>query len=133
MEFFYNKYNGNLQKMSREETSFLRSELLKINGFGEETVDSILLYACDKPIFVVDAYTKRIFSRFGIISEKARYGEVQNFFMMVLPKKTELYNDFHAQIVHLGNEICKTKPDCKICPILKINNKIYCQYGNKNE
>jgi endonuclease-3 related protein len=119
--------------MSEEESTILRQKLLKIKGLGEETVDSILLYACDKPIFVVDAYTKRVFSRYGLIEEKANYKDIQAFFMENLPLNIELYNDFHAQIVHLGKNICKTLPQCNICPIREINDKVKCRYYLENE
>ena len=132
MKFFFDDYNGNLSNMSKEDPILLRQKLLKIKGLGEETVDSILLYACDKPIFVVDAYTKRIFSRYGLIEENANYEKVQVFFMDNLPQDIKLFNDYHAQIVHLGNSICKTKPDCERCPIRKINNKIKCRYYLQN-
>jgi len=131
IDFFYDEYEGNFQEMIQEETLALRSKLLNINGLGEETVDSILLYACNKPVFVVDAYTKRIFSRYGLITQDAKYKEIQNFFMRKLPHEIGIYNDFHAQLVHLGNEICKTHPNCNACPILQINSKFYCHYGNK--
>jgi endonuclease III related protein len=132
MSFFIDKYEGNISKMSKDDTIILRKNLLQIPGLGEETVDSILLYACDKPIFVVDAYTKRIFSRYGIIDDDSTYGITQAFFMENLPGDIELYNDFHAQIVHLGNKICKTHPKCEYCPIRKIDDKIKCRYYSEN-
>ncbi|MCE5298629.1 MAG: endonuclease III domain-containing protein [Methanoregulaceae archaeon] len=132
MDFFYNDYNGNLEKMSQEETLLLRNKLLKIKGLGEETVDSILLYACNKPIFVVDAYTKRIFSRYGLVEEIANYSDLQFFFTKNLPQDIALYNDFHAQIVHLGNLICKKHPECGNCPIRKVGKNILCQYYSIN-
>jgi len=110
----------------------LRKKLLSLNGFGEETVDSILLYACDLPIFVVDAYTKRIFHRLGFLNERDRYEEVQQFFMQHLPKNVDLYNDYHAQIVHLGNTICKTRPACHLCPIRSLPSGIECEYAKMN-
>ncbi len=128
MNFFFDEYNGNLSNMSREDLVILRQKLLGIKGIGEETVDSILLYACNKPIFVVDAYTKRIFSRYGFAKDTASYQDIQKFFMENLPQDTELYNDFHAQIVHLGKNICKTLPQCNICPVREINDKIKCRY-----
>jgi len=130
LDFFFEDYNGDLISMSNDEMIPLRKKLLKIKGLGEETVDSILLYACGKPIFVVDAYTKRIFSRYGFVDENARYRDVQSFFMDNLPEDIELYNDFHAQVVHLGNLICKRQPECDKCPIKKINNKIKCRYNS---
>jgi len=132
MDFFYSDYHGSLEKMSLEDHSLLRTKLLKIKGLGEETVDSILLYSCNKPVFVVDAYTKRIFSRFGLIEETATYGETQHFFIKNLPQDIVLFNDFHAQIVHLGNTICKTQPQCNQCPIRIIDGKLKCRYPLEN-
>jgi endonuclease-3 related protein len=96
----------------------LRANLLGINGIGPETADSILLYAGGKPFFVVDAYTKRILVRHGLISNNADYHEVQSLFMENLPKDASLYNEFHALIVKVGKEHCrKRKPLCSGCPL----------------
>ena len=119
--------------MSEEDSKLLRQKLLKIKGLGEETVDSILLYACDKPIFVIDAYTKRIFSRYGFVKDNATYGNIQAFFMKNLPKDIILFNDYHAQIVYLGKNICKNKPQCNLCPIREINKTLKCRYYCKGE
>ena len=103
--------------MKRQPLPALREQLLGVNGIGPETADSILLYALEKPIFVVDAYTKRIFSRLGLISPELDYDEVQAFFMKRLARDTALFNDYHAQIVQLGKDICKkSKPRCPACP-----------------
>ena len=131
MNFLFDEYNGCLQKMSDEDTEILRKKLLGIKGLGEETVDSILLYACNKPVFVVDAYTKRIFSRYGLIKEGAGYKEIQTFFLNNLPQDAGLYNDFHAQIVNLGKNICKSSPDCTICQINLINTRTRCRFLHK--
>ena len=128
MNFLFDEYDGCLQKMSDEDTEILRQKLLRIKGLGEETVDSILLYACNKPVFVVDAYTKRVFSRYGLIKEGAGYTEIQTFFLDNLPKDAALYNDFHAQIVNLGKNICKSSPDCTICHINMINKRTRCRF-----
>jgi endonuclease-3 related protein len=129
MDFFFDEYNGSIQKLCEEKPTLLRQKLLKVKGLGEETVDSILLYSCNKPVFVVDAYTKRIFSRYGFIKETSSYGDIQRLFMENLPKDIKLYNDYHAQIVHLGKNICKTQPQCNVCPIRKLN-KIKCRYAD---
>lgn len=131
MNFLFDEYDGCLQKMSDEDTEILRKKLLGIKGLGEETVDSILLYACNKPVFVVDAYTKRIFSRYGLIKEGAGYKEIQTFFLDNLPQDVALYNDFHAQIVNLGKNICKSSPDCTICQINMINTRTRCRFLHK--
>ncbi len=96
----------------------LRKELLAVNGIGPETADSILLYALDRPIFVIDAYTKRILYRHGIIDEDAEYGQMQGLFMNNLPKSTRLFNEYHALFVRLGKEYCtKKNPRCDKCPL----------------
>jgi endonuclease-3 related protein len=96
----------------------LRSELLGVNGIGPETADSILLYAFDRPVFVVDSYTRRLISRLGYgWMEKAPYEEVQEFFMRELPSESDLYNEFHALIVAHCKNICRKKPLCSACAI----------------
>jgi endonuclease-3 related protein len=96
----------------------LREELLNINGIGPETADSILLYAGEKPVFVVDAYTKRIFKRHKLLSEKDNYEQIQRYFMEQLPSDERLFNEFHAQIVMVGKKYCKrNNPDCQKCPL----------------
>jgi len=95
----------------------LRDKLLKVNGLGPETVDSILLYAAGFPVFVVDAYTRRIFSRHEDIKGDATYHQIQTLFMESLPRNENLYNEYHALIVRVGKELCKKKPLCHICPI----------------
>lgn len=93
----------------------LRSHLLDINGIGPETADSILLYAYEKPIFVIDAYTKRILSRLDMISPKAKYSEIQKLFMDDLKKNVELFKQYHALIVEFAKSYCRKKPICKQC------------------
>ncbi|MGQ9686966.1 MAG: endonuclease III domain-containing protein [Thiobacillaceae bacterium] len=95
----------------------LRRRLLSVHGVGEETADSILLYALELPIFVVDAYTRRIFSRLGLIPADASYGEIQQAFQRHLPADVALYNEYHALIVHLGKSVCRPKPRCEQCPL----------------
>lgn len=96
-----------------------REQLLDVNGIGPETADSILLYAFNKPFFVIDAYTKRIFSRIGLCKGKCEYNELQELFQKNLPKKTKLFNEYHALLVELGKRYCKKKPECIKCPISK--------------
>ena len=117
IQFLFENYRGSLKKMLIEDFLVLRSKLLKINGIGLETADSILLYAANKPIFVVDAYTRRILSRHNLITPQATYLEVQNYFMDNLENKAKLFNEYHALLVHLGKEFCKPKPNCPICPL----------------
>jgi len=120
VNFLFEHYSGNLGKMRKEELNILRQKLLGIRGIGPETADSILLYGLQKPIFVVDAYTKRIFSRHGILSEKATYEEVQRLFMEHLPKDKRLFNEYHALLVHVGKTLCRKIPRCDLCPIRSI-------------
>ncbi|MBI2574827.1 endonuclease III domain-containing protein [Candidatus Woesearchaeota archaeon] len=122
-------YNGKggISAMKRKSTEELRSELLELKGIGPETADSMLLYALDKPVFVVDTYTRRTFSRIGLCSSDSSYEELQKLFMESLPQKKELFNDYHALIVEHGKSICRKEPLCGICPLLNI-----CRYGRKN-
>lgn len=96
-----------------------REELLAVKGIGPETADSILLYAFDKPYFVIDAYTKRIFSRLGLCKENATYTELQELFHKNLKRDAKLFNEYHALLVELGKNCCKKKPECMKCPIKK--------------
>ncbi len=115
---FVKENYGSIEKMFEEETEILREKLLAVKGLGPETVDSILLYAGNKPIFVVDAYTKRIFSRHNLCFEDVDYHELQSEIMASLPKDLDLYNEFHALIVRLGKDYCKKRnPLCEKCPI----------------
>jgi len=99
----------------------LRSDLLRVNGVGPETADSILLYAFERPVFVVDAFTRRLFSRLGYgWMEKASYDEVQGFFMEALPRDTGLCNEFHALIVTHSKDACKKKPRCAGCCLFSL-------------
>ena len=116
--FLFDRYQCDLDAMFSEDVDQLRQELLGIGGLGEETVDSILLYAGSKAVFVVNAYTKRIFSRLALTGERWNYRVYREFFMQRLDMDAELYNDYHAQIVHLGRLYCKKNgPDCTGCPL----------------
>jgi len=117
VRFLYNNYHGNLNQFFKEPLERVREELLSVKGIGQETADSILLYAGKKPIFVVDAYTRRIFECAGIFQSGSSYEDIQRLFMQNLPKDVQLYNEYHALIVRLGKDICRTKPRCEICPL----------------
>jgi len=95
-----------------------RQQLLDVKGIGPETADSILLYAYQRPFFVIDAYTKRIFERLGYKADS--YDEWQNLFTTNLKEDTKVFNEYHALLVELGKNHCKTKPVCKECPIKKL-------------
>jgi len=117
IDFLFDEWGGNLLEMKGVPLQNLRKGLLSVKGIGPETADSILLYGIKKPIFVVDAYTKRILSRHAVISEKTSYEKVQNLFMKHLPRDEELFNEYHALLVHLGKWVCKKVPKCDICPL----------------
>ncbi len=96
----------------------LRKKLLSIWGIGKETADSILLYAGNKPVFVVDAYTKRVFSRHGICNEDVEYDQLRNCVENTIYKNVSFYNEFHAGLVSIGKDYCKkTSPVCNLCPL----------------
>lgn len=120
VNFLFENYDGNVKRMRKEKLRTLRKKLLGVKGIGPETADSILLYGLGKPIFVVDAYTKRILSRHGMISEQAPYEEIQRLFMNHLPHNKKLFNEYHALLVHLGKTLCKKIPRCDICPLRDI-------------
>ncbi|PKL55060.1 MAG: endonuclease [Methanomicrobiales archaeon HGW-Methanomicrobiales-6] len=115
--------------MAAVETRELRERLLALRGFGKETADTILLYACEKPVFVVDAYTRRIFSRYGLLPEGASYDRTQRLFAENLDPDVALFNDYHAQIVCLGKTVCKTSPLCDRCPIREVRGTLRCAVG----
>lgn len=119
VDYFVSSYDGSISRMKKKDTETLRRELLQVNGIGPETADSILLYALNKPIFVIDAYTKRILSRHGILPKDASYSEYQQYFHSHIPKDVALYNEYHALIVMTAKHYCKTKPLCSLCPLLK--------------
>lgn len=108
---------GTLERFFSRNAAELRNELLSLNGIGEETADSIVLYAAEKPVFVVDAYTRRAMHRITGIDEKISYGELQRFFESRAKKDVGLYKDMHAQFVELGKNYCKTVPKCLECPL----------------
>jgi len=125
IDFFFEEYDGDLRKMAVEATDVLREKLLQVNGIGPETADSILLYALDKPIFVVDAYTKRILSRHNLIKPDSDYHSIQKLFMENLRNNRKMFNEYHALIVHVGKHFCKTKPLCDRCPVNDISRSAY--------
>ncbi len=100
-----------------------RKLLLKIKGVGQETADSILLYALDKPIFVIDAYTKRIVSRWGLIPEDISYEKLQKFFMDNLRRDVNLYKEYHALLVEHAKSICTIDPLCEACKLFEVCEK----------
>jgi len=117
IDFLSSEYGMNIKRMASSAHDGLRRKLLGVNGIGPETCDSILLYALGVPVFVVDAYTKRVFSRHGIISKEDDYHGIQALFMRHLPSDAILFNEYHALIVRLAKDFCKKKPLCAACPI----------------
>jgi len=112
--------SGQLYRLLSKPIRIARTELLSINGIGPETADSIILYAGNKPTFVVDAYTRRIFARLGILGGKESYNEIQSMFEENIPKKASIYNEYHALIVRHAKEFCRKRPMCDKCPLNKI-------------
>ena len=118
LRFLQEEYAGDMEEMFREELWTLRGKLLDVNGIGEETADSILLYSGGKPVFVVDAYTRRILERHDIVARDWSYKEIQALFMDNLPQDTSLYNQYHALLVSTGKNFCrKGDPICRGCPL----------------
>ncbi|MDP6558649.1 MAG: endonuclease III domain-containing protein [Candidatus Binatia bacterium] len=115
--FISSHFGGSLKRMLNEETHVLREKLLSVNGTGPETADSILLYAAGKPIFVIDAYTKRILSRHGVMPYERSYEDYQRLFMKHLRPDVPLYNQFHAMLVYAGKDYCRRRPLCESCPL----------------
>lgn len=123
--YLMKEWQGDLNRLFSLSLEKARATLLALKGIGPETADSILLYAGNQPSFVVDAYTRRIFARLGLLNGQETYDEVRIFFMQHLPVKTQLYNEYHALIVTLAKNHCKAKPCCDNCPI-----KGVCNYAN---
>lgn len=118
LNYLENEFQGNLDLMFETPWLDLRQQLLGLWGIGSETADSILLYAGDKPVFVVDAYTRRIFSRLGMVEENISYGQMQDFMHENVDADVYIYNEFHALLVALGAECCgKKRTQCLICPL----------------
>ena len=107
---------GDLRRLRRRPLAGLRHELLGISGVGPETADSILLYALGKPTFVVDAYTRRVLRRHGLIDERAAYEDIKVLFESSLPRRVNSYNEYHALLVELGKRYCRPRPRCGECP-----------------
>lgn len=115
--FLESEYGGKMERMFEEELPTLREKLLSVKGIGEETADSILLYGGGKTVFVVDAYTRRILGRHGIIDDDYSYGDIQKLFMTHLAPDVSLYNQYHALLVNTGKQFCRREPRCRECPL----------------
>ena len=129
-EYLLATYSGDLELLFSKDKKILREELLELKGVGDETADSIILYAAEKTEFVVDAYTKRTYSRLKIVEEKIRYDDLKKYIINEIPEDLLIYQEFHGLIVLLGKNICKKNPNCKECPLSSgckyaINQKIH--------
>ncbi|MFC2035479.1 endonuclease III domain-containing protein [Chloroflexota bacterium] len=120
-------YEDDLSKLFANSTDQLRQQLLSIHGIGQETADSILLYAANKSIFVVDAYTRRIIDRIGLAPTNNSYAAYQSLFMDNLPVDAYLFNEYHALLVCLGKNVCHNRPLCKQCYLCSI-----CHFSTNN-
>ena len=117
-QYLLEEYNGNLNLLFSKDRKYLREELLQLNGIGKETADSIILYAAEKTEFVVDTYTKRIYSRLQIVEEKIDYEDLKEHIIKEIPEELLVYQEFHGLLVLLGKNICKkNNPNCKECPL----------------
>ncbi|HET6516097.1 MAG TPA: endonuclease III domain-containing protein [Thermodesulfovibrionales bacterium] len=117
IKFLMENYHGRMKRMEGEDMNVLRKELLSVKGIGPETADSILLYALEKPVFVIDAYTKRVLSRHKIMDHDESYADFQNLFHSSLKRDVELFNEYHALFVRVGKYYCKSIPRCGECPL----------------
>lgn len=124
VSYLYNEYHGDLDSFFNREVYPLRQELLAQSGIGPETADSILLYAGQKKIFVIDAYTRRILVRINSL-EYNNYAEYQDYFQQNIPASVRRYNQFHALLVELAKQYCRKKPQCQQCPV-----KRECDYNS---
>ena len=122
VKYFLKTYNGKLKRMFAKPIVELRAELLSLHGIGPETADSIILYAAEKPTFVVDAYTRRIGNRVGLY-QTDDYHEIKAYFEEKLPANLEMLKEYHALLVELAKNYCRTNPLCAKCPI-----RLNCRY-----
>ncbi len=128
LQWLFDDYQGRLDLLDPIDTRRLREELLGISGIGPETADSILLYALDRPVFVVDTYTARITVRHGLIEPEVSYDQLQYLFESNLEQDVPLFNEFHALLVCIGKDFCKPKPKCAACPLNPLPHSIENQY-----
>jgi len=115
--FLMNGYRGSMKLMAREDLQVIRNKLLSVNGIGQETADAIILYALERPVFVIDAYTKRICSRHGILNSDLSYEACQHLFHAGIRNNVQLFNEYHALLVRLAKDFCRTTPCCSGCPL----------------
>jgi len=128
VDWLFDDYGGDPANLESVDTEQLRVELLAIKGVGCETADSILLYALDRPVFVVDAYTARIAIRHGLIEPGADYEQLRLLFESNLPDDVRFFNEYHALLVRAGKEFCKTKARCPGCPLEELPHTLDFEY-----
>jgi len=117
LDYFFENYDGDMQRLSEQDLELLRAELLGVWGIGEETADAIILYAAHQPTFVIDAYTRRVFSRMGFSDGDATYAGLKELFEANVPRDLYVYKEFHALIDELAKRFCTKKPQCGGCPV----------------
>jgi len=115
--YLLERHQGDLDAMLGGAMPQVRQTLLSLKGIGPETADAILLYAAQRPSFVVDAYTQRLMKRFGILRGDESYEEIRNLFMDNLPHQVDLFNEYHALIVEQCKTFCRKRPLCASCPL----------------
>jgi endonuclease-3 related protein len=120
VDWLFEDYGGEIANLERVQTERLREKMLAIKGIGRETADSVLLYALERPVFVVDAYTARIAIRHGLIEPDADYEQLRELLESNLSEDVALFNEYHALLVRAGKEFCKTKARCSGCPLEKL-------------
>jgi endonuclease-3 related protein len=125
VDFLFEKYDGKLGNLLKLDTTKLRPLLISLKGIGYETADDIILYAAEKPVFVIDSYTKRILNRHLLCGPDIEYNELQKIIENETPRDVKIYNEYHALFVKLAKEYCvKKNPICEKCPLKVLNKKI---------
>lgn len=116
-DFLADEFGGSMARMARVPLEELRPRLLDVHGIGPETADDILLYACHKPVFVVDAYTRRVLSRHGVVDGGIGYESLRAIFETNLAENVTVFQEFHALLVRVGHDYCRKTPKCSRCPL----------------
>jgi endonuclease-3 related protein len=129
LDWLFENYNGNLINLESLNTEQFREELLAVKGIGRETADSILLYAFERAVFVVDAYTARITIRHRLIEPDADYEQLRYLFESNLPQDIQLFNEYHALLVRTGKDFCRPKARCPSCPLEKLPHTLEIEYS----
>ncbi len=116
-QYLANNHDGSMERLAEQPLETLRPELLSVHGIGPETADDILLYACEKPVFVIDAYTRRILDRHNLIDSTIPYEDLRQWFEIHVPKDLHTYKEYHALIVYIAKDHCRRTPKCEQCPL----------------